>query len=495
MPDGNIEFLGRIDDQVKIRGFRIELGEIESTLRAHGDIAQAVVMAREDEPGDKKLVAYIVPQRDDLSSLSKEGELTSSAGELFSILKGDTLPALTEDLRNHLIRSLPDYMIPAFFVYVDQIPLTLNGKIDRKALPTPDLTLRQVEDEYTAPQTTIEHDLCRIWSEILKIEKVGIHDNFFKLGGHSLLATQVISRIRHTYNVDIPLRALFEHPTIAVLSKIVESLSEEKSLALIPPITAMERKGHIPLSFAQQRLWFLDQLLPNIALYNIPLALKLIGGLNVTALEKALNTLIERHEILRTTFPATEGEAEQVILPHLSIDLTECSVNLTHLKKKERTAAVERAAEEEANTSFNLSRGPLIRVKLLIISKEEHALLITMHHIISDGWSMEIFFRELSSLYNAYAEGKEYSFSPLPIQYADFALWQRNWLQGEILEQQLSYWKQQLAGIPDLLELRTDKPRPKELTYQGASYHYALSKQVKDELNKLSQEHQASFCL
>ncbi|MBL8676522.1 MAG: amino acid adenylation domain-containing protein, partial [Alphaproteobacteria bacterium] len=339
----------------------------------------------------------------------------------------------------------------------------------------------------------LEQELCSIWKEVLKIEQIGIHDNFFKLGGHSLLATQVVSRIRHTYNIDLPLRALFEHPTLYALSQDIEQLRTKNALSLIPPLVPQERKGPLPLSFAQQRLWFLDQLLPDVALYNVPLALKLTGPLNTSALEKALNTLIERHESLRTIFSSATGEAHQEILSKLTINLSEVSKTLTDLKKKERTSAVEKLAQEEANTPFNLSTGPLIRVKLLILSKKEHVLLITMHHIISDGWSMGIFFRELSALYNAYAEGKEPSLPSLPVQYADFALWQRNWLQGDVLEQQLSYWKQQLSDIPDLLNLPSDKPRPKELTYQGASYHYNLSRETKDQLNQLSQQQGCSL--
>ena len=225
LPDGNIEFLGRIDDQVKIRGFRIELGEIESVLQSHGDVSQAVVVAREDEPGNKKLVAYVVFPEEKVSSLTVESAQTSSAGESFSVLSGESLLSITEGLRNHLIRSLPDYMVPSFFMHIDKVPLTPNGKIHSKALPAPDLSLRLVGDEYVAPQSIVERELCAIWKDVLKLEKIGIHDNFFKLGGHSLLATQVISRIRHTYNIDIPLRALFEQSTIAALSQIVESFN------------------------------------------------------------------------------------------------------------------------------------------------------------------------------------------------------------------------------------------------------------------------------
>ncbi|MBW8359367.1 MAG: non-ribosomal peptide synthetase, partial [Weeksellaceae bacterium] len=327
----------------------------------------------------------------------------------------------------------------------------------------------------------------------LKVEKIGIHDNFFKLGGHSLLATQVISRIRHTYNIDIPLRALFEHPTLATLSQIVDSLTSKNVLSSLPPLGPQIRKGALPLSFAQQRLWFLDQLLPDTALYNIPLALRLRGSLDRGSLERALNSLIERHESLRTIFPSTAGEASQEILPHLEIHLRECLIDLAFLEKEEQALSAQRLAQEEATSPFHLSSEPLIRVKLLILGKEEHILLITLHHIICDGWSMGIFFKELSELYNAYAEGKEVSLPALPLQYSDFALWQREWLQGEVLEKQLSYWKQQLSGIPDLLDLPMDKPRPQELSYKGATYHTHLSKEIKDQLNQLARQEGASL--
>ncbi len=493
LPDGTIEFLGRNDHQVKIRGVRIELGEIESTLSTHGDVAQAVVMAREDEPSNKTLVAYIVPHSDAILSLKAESIFISSSGESFSTLSGETLPSLTESLRNHLTKSIPEHMVPCFFVYVDKIPLTSNGKVDRRSLPAPDLSLRLVGDDYVAPRTPIEEELCHIWKEVLKVEKIGILENFFRLGGHSLLATQVISRIRSTYNVDIPLRALFECPTIATLGETLESLRQRSELSSVHSLLPQVRTEPIPLSFAQQRLWFLDQLLPESALYNIPLALNLKGPLNILALENAINTLLDRHESLRTIFPSLEGKAHQEISPHLKICLTECLVSLIHLKKKEQQLSAEELAKEEAIKHFALATGPLVRIKLLILGKEEHILLITMHHIISDGWSIDILFRELSIFYNAYAEDKELSLPALPIQYADFAIWQREWLQGEVLEGQLSYWKNQLSDIPDLLDLPTDKPRPKELTYKGETHTISLPKEIKEELNRLAQHHQASL--
>jgi acyl carrier protein len=493
LPDGNIEFLGRIDDQVKIRGFRIELGEIESTLASHGDVSQVVVMAREDEPGNKKLVAYVVPEDTKASSLLPQETFSSSAQEAFSILTGEPLPAFTEDLRNHLARSLPEYMVPSFFVYIDKVPLTSNGKIDRKSLPAPDLSLRTVGEEYVAPQSDLEQSLAAIWSEILKVENIGIHDNFFKIGGHSLLATQVISRIRHTYQIDIPLRALFEQPSISSLAQVIEALTNQSSSSLLPSITSQERPEHIPLSFAQQRLWFIDQLLPENALYNIPLALTLKGSLNVLALEKALNSLIERHESLRTIFMSSEDQAVQVILPELSLHLDECSIDLSGLSQEKQSSMAQDYAQEEVSRPFNLSVGPLLRIKLIKLKEDEHILLLTMHHIISDGWSTGILFKELSHLYSAYASNKESTLPPLALQYADFSLWQRNWLQGEVLEQQLSYWKKQLSDIPDLLELPTDKPRPKEMTYRGGSVLRFLSQDMKEKLLNLSQQHHSSL--
>lgn len=492
LPDGNIEFLGRIDDQVKIRGSRVELGEIELALSQHSDVKEAVVVAREDQPGNKMLVAYIMPQDGVLDRLEQNSLLPFSSHEKFVVLSGDALSALTEVLRDHLAQSLPEYMVPSYFIFLNKMPLMPNGKTDRKALPATDLSLEYSGEKYVAPTTQAQQDLVKIWSEVLNVQKIGIHDNFFRIGGHSLLATQIISRVRSTYNVDLSLRSFFDHPTIYALSQDIEHLEARDLSDETSHILVQQRPETLPLSFAQQRLWLLDQLIPGKALYNIPAAFRLIGNLNLQILEDAFNALIARHEVLRTIFPVEKEEAYQLILPHLNLRMSENLTDLSTLQETQQRTSVENLISEEAFTPFNLASGPLIRLKLFKLSSNEHILLLNMHHIISDGWSMGIFFKELSALYNAYSEGINPELPALPFQYADFALWQRDRLQGEILESQLSYWKKQLAGIPDLLELPTDKPRPKELTYQGASYEFTFSKDIKEGLNKLSQEHQTS---
>jgi len=491
LPDGNIDFLSRIDNQVKIRGFRIELGEIESTLQNHEDVIQAIVMAREDESdasnnsdnsNHKKLVAYVVLPEKKIASLVVESALSSPAGNFFSVLKGESLPCVTENLRTHLAQFLPDYMIPSFFVYIDKVPLTSNDKVDRKALPTPDLSLRPTDNAYVAPQSQCEQELANIWSEVLKIEKIGTHDNFFKMGGDSLIATQIISRIRRLYNCDLSLKSLFERPTIAEFASIVTQTLNTSSSIL--PLVPQARPDPIPLSFAQQRLWFLDQLLEKNYLYNISAAFKLTGPLKIESLEQALNTLIQRHESLRTVFPSNGGEAMQCILSSLLLSLKQEMIDPT---------LVNNVIYQEALTPFDLAEGPLLRVKLLTLSSEEHILLITLHHIVSDGWSMEIFFQELSFLYEKFLKNQEGSLPAPPLQYADFALWQREYLKGDILEKQLLYWKTTLSDIPELLTLPTDYPRPPELTYQGGRCEIALSKEIQKKLHLLSQSHNCSL--
>jgi amino acid adenylation domain-containing protein len=455
--DGNIEYLGRIDNQVKIRGFRIELGEIEAALSQHPVVRETVVIARENSAGDKQLVAYLVPHQE---------------------------PAPTNsDLRHFLKAQLPDYMMPSAFVVLEALPLTPNGKVDRRALPQPELR-PELEPTFVAPRTPIEEILANIWGCVLGIEQVGIDDNFFELGGHSLLATQVISRVRNTLAVELPLRSLFETPTVASFAQQVEnSLNSGQSIP-VQPLLPIPHSGNIPLSFAQARLWFLDQLQPNSAFYNIPTALRLSGQLNVTALESNINEIIRRHEALRTNFTTIEGQPIQVIASTLELKLL--FVDLQNLPFDEREVEAQRLATNEAQQPFDLEREPLVRVMVLQLGSSEYVFLLIVHHIIFDGWSTDVFYGELAALYEAKCTGKPLILPELPVQYADFAVWQRHWLTGEVLETQLNYWKQQLKDAPTLLELPTDRLRPAVQTFRGTHQYIALSLELSEALAELS---------
>ena len=341
LPDGSIEFLGRADHQVKIRGFRIELGEIESVLRQHPAVRESIVVAEEDATGEKRLVAYVVGKRG--------------------------LPPTGNELRNFLKAKLPEYMLPAAFVALEALPLTPNGKVDRRALPASNRTRPELEKGFVAPRTPEEELVAEIWAQVLGIERVGIYDDFFELGGHSLLATQAVSRIREAFAVEIPLRRLFEVPTVAGLAASIEAARRAGQSLQAPPILPVPRDGDLPLSFAQQRLWFIDQLEPGNSAYNFPAAVRLKGPLNLVALEQSVNEIIKRHEALRTTFATVDGRPVQVVAPALTVGLP--VVNLQDLSESEREAEVERLAIEEAQRPFNLARGPLLRVTLLRLEK------------------------------------------------------------------------------------------------------------------------------
>ena len=466
LPDGSIEFLGRADHQVKIRGFRVELGEIEAVLREHHAVRDALVLNREDQPGSNRLVAYLV--QTDFDSGESEN--------------------LVSDLRRFLKAKLPDYMVPSAWVTMEALPLNINGKVDRRALPPPDETLR--EEIYLAPRTQTEERLARIWEEVLEIEKVGVHDNFFDLGGHSLLATQLISRVRANFNIALPLRRLFESPTVASLSEQIDATGCESRIQSAP-IQPASRDKELPLSFAQERLWFLDQLEPGNPFYNTPLALRLRGPLDTDALERSLNEVVRRHEALRTTFATADGQPVQLIAPSLTILLP--VLDLRPLAEVERSAEVKRLADEEAQRVFDLARGPLLRATLLRLGQEEHVILLTMHHIISDGWSMGVLIRELSSLYDAFSRGMPSPLPELAIQYADFAAWQRQWFQGEVLETQLRYWKQRLADAPPILKLPSDRPRPASQSFRGSAQRFEVDEDVTRDLKALSQRSGATL--
>ncbi|UCD34813.1 MAG: amino acid adenylation domain-containing protein [Nitrospiraceae bacterium] len=460
LPDGNIEFLGRLDHQVKIRGYRIEPGEIESVLRQHSCVKETVVLAGENHRSYRELIAYIVPDKG--SGIS--------AGEL----------------RSHLSRHLPEYMIPTIFVVLDALPMTPSGKVDRRALHEHDRERPDCEHDFVEPRTPAEELVGGIWSNVLGLKAVGIHDNFFELGGHSLMATQVISRVRTAFQVEIPLRRLFETPTVEGLAEAVSEALSAKQRQSAPPIVAVAREGRLPLSFAQERLWFLGQLDPHSAAYNIPLVLRLTGQLNVTAMEKGLGEILRRHEVLRTTFITENDQPSQRIGPAGAFLLWQ--VDLSEMPEEQREAEVLRLANEEATRPFDLEKGPLLKAALLRLSGQEHVLLLTVHHIVSDGWSTGIIYRELSALYEAFSQGMPSPLPELPIQYADFAIWQRQWLQGDILETQLAYWKKQLTGNLPILELPTDHVRPAVRTFRGDIHTLQFPQDLKGAIQKLSHE-------
>jgi len=446
-PDGTIDFLGRIDQQVKIRGFRIEPGEIESVLGSHPAIGETVVQVREESDGDRRLVAYVVP---------KPGPASMSLREL----------------RRHLAARLPEYMVPATFVVLAALPRTPNGKLDRKALPAPGPSRLAGAAEHAAPVTPEEKKLARLWGHVLRTERVGLNDNFFEAGGHSLLATQLVSRVREAFKVDLPLRALFDAPTVAGLLRAIESGSAAAAGHDVPELRRAPRDGDLPLSFAQQRLWFLDRLEPGCAFYNIPAALRLRGRLDVQALRRSHSEIVRRHEALRTTFAERRGEPVQVIAAASELDLP--VVDLGRLPAREREGEILRLARDEARAPFDLARGPLARTGLVRLSDDDHVLFLTTHHAVSDGWSMHVFLRELAHIYGAFRAGRPSSLAEPAVQYADYALWQRRWLQGDVLRGQLEYWKERLAGAPLVLDLPADRARPPIQTYRGARYSFAL---------------------
>jgi amino acid adenylation domain-containing protein len=456
--EGTLEFLGRLDAQVKIRGFRIEPGEIESALTAHGDVREARVVVREDAPGEPRLVAYVVGAVDG------------------------------ESLRAHLRRGLPEYMLPAAFVTVDRLPLTPSGKLDVRALPAP--ALEGGEARYVAPRTPVEEVLAETWAGVLHVDRVGVHDGFFELGGHSLLATRLVSRIREAFGVELPLRALFEGPTVAQLAERVEAI-RRAGVPVLPPVVPVERTGPLPLSFAQERLWFLDRLQPGDTAYNVPAALRLGGALDVPALERALGEVVRRHEALRTVFADAGGSPVQVIAPfagfHLPVE------DLSVLDGAARDEAVRRRTAEEAGRPFDLAAGPLFRATLLRVAEDDHVLLLAMHHVVSDGWSMDVLSREAVVLYGAFRQGAPSPLPELPVQYADYAVWQRRQLQGPMLEAQLGYWRDRLAGAPEVLELPADRPRPAARSFRGARVPIAFPLALQEGLRGLAREEGATL--
>jgi amino acid adenylation domain-containing protein/FkbM family methyltransferase len=393
------------------------------------------------------------------------------------------------ELRRYLRERLPDYMVPSSIVLLDEMPLTANGKLDRRALPEPKRS--GTDGAGVKAFTAIEEIVASIWAEVLKLEDVDVETNFFELGGHSLLATQVMSRIREAFGIELHLLSLFESPTVRGLAAQVETAMRAGQGINTPPLQRSTRTSEMPLSFAQQRLWFLNQLEPESPFYNCPVALRLVGTLNVPALERTLAEIIRRHEVLRTSFPARQGEPVQVIAGQVEFALTQA--DLSALQTEEREQAARRLAAEEARAPFDLAVGPLVRARLLRLGAAEHVALFTMHHIVSDGWSMGVLIQEVSQLYEAYSSGGESPLAELPVQYADYAMWQREWLRGAVLEKQLGYWRQQLAGAPETLALPTDKPRPELQTFVGAHRSLIMPAEVSEALKVLSRREGATL--
>jgi amino acid adenylation domain-containing protein len=455
-PGGELEFVGRSDQQIKLRGFRIELGEIEAVLAEYPAIERAVVVVRRDGGGEPRLVAYLASSR------------PQQAGELRAMLRG----------------RLPEHMIPAAFVALPALPLSPSGKIDRKALPAPD-RLRPTSDRLVSPRNRIEERIAAIWCDVLALDQVSIDDSFFEIGGHSLLATQVIARIADAFRINVSLRALFLDPTVAGLAAAVEAASGASTVSASPPLDRTTRNGKLQLSFAQERLWFLDRLEPGSAFYTIPAALRLRGRVDLPALECALAWVVERHESLRTTF-VLDGE-RPVQRIHLPAAVQLSVLDLGRLPEEERELAVARATAEEARRPFDLAEGPLLRTSVLRLGDRDHVLLITIHHIIADGWSVALLLRELNEAYLALARGHVPALKPLSLQYADFAEWQRRWLTGPVLADLVAWWRTELRGAPSTLELPADRSRPPVQLHRGAIRDFTLPNPLAQELRALAQ--------
>ncbi len=453
--DGTVEFIGRVDHQVKIRGFRVEPGEIEAALEKHPGVRQAVVVAREEPGGGARLVAFFIPRPEEAPSL-------------------DALRAFTRQL-------LPEHLVPSVFMVLDAFPLTPNGKVDRKALPALDV-MRDAAREHVAPRTHTERRVAEIWSSVLGIERIGAGDDFFALGGHSLLAARAVSRLRESFGVELALRELFDAGTVAALAARIDALPKTASGA--PPLVPVSREGALPLSFAQQRLWFLEQLDPQNAAYNEAVAVRVEGRLDVAVLERCLLEVVRRHMSLRSTFRAEEGKPVQLVSSEARLPLAR--VDLSALPDGARDEAVSRLTGEEALRPFDLVSGPPLRASLLHLGEREHVLIVVIHHLVSDGWSLGVLVREVAALYPAFSAGEPSPLPELALQYVDYAAWQREWLSGEALEAQLAYWRARLEGAPRSLELPTDHPRPAVRGSRGASRHAVLDPELSQAVKALA---------
>jgi hypothetical protein len=461
--DGNLEFLGRLDDQVKLRGYRIELGEIESALNECHDVARSVVILREDRPKEKRLVAYCVP----------------APGTSFN----------AHETRSHLRSRLPDYMMPAAFVVLKTLPLTPNDKIDRWALPAPDDSRPELETTYVLPRNPLEQQLASIWCDVLGVERVGVHDNFFELGGHSLLATQVVARVRRILDEELPLRAIFETPTIAQLADKIHQLRCHAPAKLVEPVRADRTAAeHFPASHQQKGYYLMLDAAG--AAYNSSQSLWLQGELDVEALRRSIEQIIRRHESLRTTFEMTGGELIQIVQPPVRFELP--VEDLTTASALARATQLEQISSDELEGSFDLSRDLMIRARLLKLGDRRHALILTFHHIAIDGWSAGVFSRELSALYDAYCNNRPLPLAELPLQYVDYTIWQRQVLQGAELARLLTFWRKQLERVVPI-EFPSIQSPPSKRSYRGAMHTFNLPSVLVRQLEDLAQREGATL--
>ncbi|WP_414445215.1 amino acid adenylation domain-containing protein [Burkholderia sp. 22PA0106] len=467
---GALEFVGRADRQLKLNGYRIDLGEVEAALAALPGMRESAAQVRGAGNG-RQLVGYCVFDDGGEGGNEVDSEVDSEGG--FD----------PDALRAQLAQALPAYMLPKHLIRLERLPRHVSGKLDSHALPEPATT----DAAHTAPRSPLEAALAAIWAEVLGRPEVGIHDDFFLLGGHSLLATQVISRVRAATGVEASLASLFEAPSVAGFAqRLGAGAMPDAPSSTAPTIPRADRSARLPLSFAQQRLWFLDQLESDSAAYNICEALTMRGALDPAAMRTALNRLVARHEVLRTTFGTHEGQPVQQIAATLSIDLP--VVDLSSLDEARQEQEARELARQETERRFDLVRGPLLRAKLLRLDAQRHVMLFTLHHIVSDGWSMGLLVKEFAALYAAVLDGEPDGLPPLAVQYADFSVWQRGWLRGEVLDAQLAYWTDALRGAPELLALPTDRPRPAVQTYRGSLFGFRLGKPVRSGLQALAHE-------
>src|SRR5579871_4290087 len=448
--DGVLEFLGRMDNQVKVRGYRIEPGEIEAAIQELSWIIDAAVITQEDQSGQKRLVAYVV---------TKEQPVMPDAS----------------DLREQLQHRLPDYMVPSAYFVLKQLPLTPNGKVDRQGLAK--ITAEELgrQQTYVAPRNEVEEILCAIWSRVLGVEKISTEDNFFAIGGQSLIATQLVSQIHQIFGIELGLKRIFEKPTVAGLAAELEPIMRSGAIAPASPIVRAERGGVVAMSYAQQRMWFMEQMDGVKGLYNLRAGVRMRGKLEVEVLGRVVREVVRRHEVLRTRFGMKEGKGVQIIEGEGKVELE--VVELKGGSREEKEEELRREMKEEGERGFDVEQGPLLRAKLWKVGEEEHGLLLTMHHLVSDGWSMGVLLREVSSLYEDLEQGRESRLGELRIQYADYAVWQREWLQGERLEEQLRYWRKQLEGL-GVVEMGTDHVRPGKASNRGGKVRIEVGKEL-----------------